>query len=83
MFSKRFQREVQVTRHARERLNQREISESELFELLEMGAIKEKDASHLWIAKHLENRQDNLVCAAVVLEDNLVVKTVMHHFAWE
>ena len=28
-------------------------------------------------------RTDNLVCAAVVLEDQLVVKTVMHHFDWE
>jgi len=83
MFCKRFQREVQVTRHARERLNQRAISENELLELLESGSVKEKDSSRLWIAKHFEKRQDNLVCAAIVLEDKLIVKTVMHHFSWE
>ncbi|WP_405023269.1 DUF4258 domain-containing protein [Marinospirillum sp.] len=42
MFCKRFQREVQVTRHARERLVQRAISENELLELLETGSVKEK-----------------------------------------
>ncbi len=31
----------------------------------------------------MEGRNDNLVCVAVVLEDRLVVKTVMHHFQWE
>jgi hypothetical protein len=83
MFCNRFRREVQVTRHARERLAQRSITENELLELLETGEIKEKDVSRLWVARHFEERQDNLVCAAVVLEDKLIVKTVMHYFSWE
>ncbi|RBI65305.1 hypothetical protein DQ400_18830 [Vreelandella sulfidaeris] len=39
--------------------------------------------NRLWIAKASMQRTDNLVCAAVVLEDQLIVKTVMHHFEWE
>jgi hypothetical protein len=38
-------------------------------------------AGHHWLYKHFADRDDNLLCAAVVLETALVVKTVMHH--WE
>ncbi|MHB0776544.1 DUF4258 domain-containing protein [Halomonas sp. WWR20] len=75
--------EVHVTRHARERMVQRGITEALLGELLETGQTRYKDDIRLWIAKAMEGRNDNLVCAAVVLEDKLIVKTVMHHFQWE
>jgi len=42
-----------------------------------------KDALHLWVFKSIAGRDDNLLCAAVVLENVLVVKTVMHHFDLE
>jgi hypothetical protein len=71
-----------VTRHARERMTQRAISERELEELLETGELRYKDESRLWAAKYFEGRCDNLICAALVLEEQLVVKTVMHHFDW-
>ncbi|MCO7246823.1 DUF4258 domain-containing protein [Halomonas sp. Mc5H-6] len=64
-------------------MTQRNISEAQLNELLETGRIRFKDDSRLWIAKMFSSRSDNLVCAAVVLEDKLIVKTVMHHFQWE
>ena len=83
MFSQRFGLEVQITRHARERMAQRSITEAMLGELLEAGQVRHKDNTRLWIAKAMEGRHDNLVCAAVVVEDRLVVKTVMHHFQWE
>jgi hypothetical protein len=35
-----------------------------------------------WIAKNYVDRADNLLCVAAVLETTLVIKTVMHHFAW-
>ncbi|MCG5504564.1 DUF4258 domain-containing protein [Ectothiorhodospira variabilis] len=54
-----------------------------LGELLETGQVRHKDHTRLWVAKAMEGRHDNLVCAAVVVEDRLVVKTVMHHFQWE
>ena len=59
------------------------IAESELLDLLEDGVTRYKDDARLWIAKEVPGRNDNLVCAAVILEDKLVVKTVMHHFQWE
>lgn len=83
MHCQRFDMDVHVTRHARERMAQRAISEAQLIELLETGHIRSKDDSRLWIAKIFSSRNDNLVCAAVVLEDKLIVKTVMHHFQWE
>jgi len=83
MFCRRFERQVHITRHARERMLERNISEAQLVELLETGDTRFKDDTRLWIAKAFPKRTDNLVCAAVVLEDLLVVKTVMHHFDWE
>ncbi|KJS40091.1 MAG: hypothetical protein VR70_06700 [Rhodospirillaceae bacterium BRH_c57] len=62
---------------------QRGICEGEVRELLETGETRYKDQTHLWIAKAFADRDDNLVCAAVVLEDKLVIKTMMHHFQWE
>ncbi|WP_082021272.1 DUF4258 domain-containing protein [Chromohalobacter japonicus] len=83
MYCRRFGLDVYVTRHARERMAQRGMTEGVLGELLETGQMRYKDDTRLWIAKAMEGRNDNLVCAAVVLEDRLVVKTVMHHFQWE
>ncbi len=83
MHCHRFERNVHITRHARERMAERRIAENELIDLLETGITRYKDDARLWIAKDVPGRKDNLVCAAVILEDKLVVKTVMHHFQWE
>lgn len=83
MFSGRFGLEVHVTRHARERMAQRQIGEALLEELLETREVRYKDEARFWIARAFPDREDNLVCAAVILEDKLVVKTIMHHFQWE
>ena len=50
---------------------------------LKSGETRYKDAVHLWAFKHIAERADNLVCAVLVLEDAVVVKTVMHHFSLE
>ena len=34
----------------------------------------------LWIFRSYPDRDDNLICAAAVLEDEVIIKTVMHHF---
>lgn len=83
MFSNRFQRPVVLTRHAQERLQERQISVVELLAVVDTGATRYKDATHLWAYKSLAGRSDNLVCAVLVLEDVVVVKTVMHHFTPE
>jgi len=83
MHCERFGLEVHITRHARERMVQRNITEIELSALLAEGESRYKDDIRLWIAKYFPGRMDNLLCLAIVLEDRLVVKTVMHHFSWE
>lgn len=81
MFSVRFAREVIVTRHARDRMQQRSISESLLLTVIDEGALRYRDAAHLWAWLDAPGRADNLICAALLVDDAVVVKTVMHH--WE
>jgi len=80
MFSTRFQRQIQITRHARLRMREREMDDALVLDIIETGTARYKDAARLWLYKQVPGRDDNLLCAAVVLEDRLVVKTVMHHF---
>jgi len=81
IFSKRFARAVVLTHHARERMDERGIDEKVLLDVLESGECKYKDDCRLWVYKKVIGRDDNLVCAAIVLENCLIVKTVM--IRWE
>ena len=76
MNSTRFQRPVIVTYHARQRMAERGISEEILLEVMDTGETRYADDIHLWVFKALPARDDNLLCAVLVLEDALVVKTV-------
>jgi hypothetical protein len=51
-----------------------------LSDLVETGNVKHKDERHIWIYKAYPDRRDNLICAAAVLEDMLVIKTLMTHW---
>ena len=81
LFSLRFQREVIVTRHARERMTERGVSDTILMEVIDQGETRYRDSTHLWAYKSFPERNDNLLCALVVLEAAVIVKTVMHHFS--
>ncbi|OQW90002.1 MAG: hypothetical protein BWK72_01855 [Rhodoferax ferrireducens] len=83
MFSTRFNRPVILTRHASLRMEERQISESELLLVIDTGETRFKDDTHLWAFKHLAERADNLICAVLVLETAVIVKTVMHEFTLE
>ncbi|MGQ0708507.1 MAG: DUF4258 domain-containing protein [Rhodoferax sp.] len=83
MFSARFQRPVVLTRHAVQRMAERCITEVELQAVIDTGDTRYKDDTHLWAFKHLAGRSDNLICAVLVLENAVVVKTVMHDFSVE
>ena len=48
-----------------------------------MFSTRFKDETHLWAYKHLAGRTDNLICAVLVLETAVVVKTVLHEFTLE
>lgn len=80
MFSNRFQRPIVISSHARMRMVERDISEAMLLEVIDSGDTRYKDATHLWAFKEFPERHDNLLCAVLVHEDQVIVKTVMHHF---
>jgi hypothetical protein len=52
-------------------------------QVIDTGETRFKDPTHLWAYKKLPGRTDNLVCAVLVLENAVVVKTVMHEFVLE
>jgi hypothetical protein len=81
MYSNRFQRPIVISSHAKIRMTEREISEAMLLEVIDSGDTRYKDTTHLWAFKEFPERHDNLICAVLVLEDQVVVKTVMHHFS--
>jgi hypothetical protein len=81
MFSQRFSRPVVLTRHAVLRMAERGIDEVLLLRVIDEGQQRFADAIHLWSWLAVPQRHDNLLCAALVLDDVVVVKTVMHH--WE
>lgn len=80
MNSTRFQRSVILTRHAEQRMSERGISDAMLLEVIDTGDTRYADATHLWAFKDFPARDDNCLCAVLVLESAVVVKTVMHHF---
>jgi hypothetical protein len=77
MFSNRFEKNVWLTAHAQIRMEQRGISKEIVLDLVETGTVKHKDDKHLWIFKNYTDRTDNKLCAAVVIEEALVIKTLM------
>ena len=81
--SPRFKKAIHVTEHAKKRMIERSIDDQLLFNLIETGELKFKDSKHGWIAKFYENRNDNLICAAVVIDQTVIVKTVMFNFSFE
>jgi hypothetical protein len=83
MFSLRFARRIVVTDHAAKRMAERHVSEAELLAVIDTGQTRHVDERRLWAYKRFPQRADNLVCAVLVLEDVVVVKTVMHHFTLE
>lgn len=70
-----------MTRHARDRMLERSISDAMLVAVIDTGETRYRDSAHLWAFKAFPERNDNLLCAVLVLEDAVIVKTVMHHFS--
>lgn len=75
--SARFAKRVWLTNHAIESMAKRGVTLPEVKRLIEEGQYRVKEASHGWIFHHFESRQDNLVCAAVAIDQAIIVKTVM------
>lgn len=81
MRSTRFQMRVVLTEHAKNRMLERDLSAALILDIIDTGTQKDAGGTHYWLYKHFPQRQDNLLCVAVVIDNVLVVKTVMHY--WE
>lgn len=81
MFSARFSRPVVLTKHAAQRMVERQVDQAQLLRVIDEGDTRYSDATHLWAWLAVPGRDDNLLCAVLVLETVVVVKTVMHR--WE
>ena len=83
MYSQRFNKVIHLTGNAKKRMIERDISMELLSDLIETGQLNYKDDKHAWIAKHFQHRTNNLLCAAIVIDQAVIVKTVMYHFNFE
>lgn len=81
MRSTRFQMQVVLTEHAKARMVERDLSAALVLDIIDNGMQRDAGGTHYWLYKQFPERQDNLLCVAVVIDNVLVVKTVMHH--WE
>jgi len=81
MHSIRFGLPVVLTEHARLRMVERTMDADLILEIIDTGTLKEAGGVHYWLYKHLTDRTDNLLCVAAVIDNVVVVKTIMHH--WE
>ena len=62
-------------------MQSRKVGADVVLKIIDTGYLRYSDPVRLWAWLELPDRQDNLLCLALVLEDAVVVKTVMHH--WE
>lgn len=62
-------------------MQDRDIPAELLMQVIDTGHVRYSDEVWLWAWLEVPGRCDNLLCAALVLEQAVVVKTVMHH--WE
>ena len=81
MHSARFDLPVVLTEHASLRMAERNMDAALVLEIIDTGTLKDAGNGHYWLYKHLDGRADNLLCVAAVIDNAVVVKTIMHH--WE
>ena len=81
MHSVRFNMPVVLTEHAKLRMAERQIDTLLVLEIIDTGSLKDAGSAHYWLYKHINDRADNLLCVAAVIENAVVIKTIMHH--WE
>lgn len=81
MHSARFDLPVVLTEHAKLRIAERRMNTALVLDIIDNGTLKNAGNGHCWLYKHFDDRTDNLLCVAAVIENALVVKTIMHH--WE
>ncbi len=81
MHSERFHLPVVLTEHAKTRMQERGIPEALVLDIIDTGMQKHAGNNHYWFYKYFDACNDNLLCVAAVIDDVVVIKTIMHH--WE
>ena len=81
MHSARFGLSIVLTEDAKLRMAERKIDEALIVDIIDTGTLKGAGRAHYWAYKHFDDRDDNLLCVAAVIDNVVVVKTIMHH--WE
>jgi hypothetical protein len=71
---------IVLTEHAQQRARERNISWELIQDIVDHGTQRVASPGHFWLYKHVAGREDNLLCVAVVIDNVLVIKTVMHHW---
>ena len=76
-YSERFGKNVWLTNHAIESMAKRRVILLDVKNLIERGEYEKKVGNHGWIYYNFPDRDDNLVCAAIVNEQAIIIKTIM------
>ena len=76
-YSERFGKNVWLTNHAIEAMAKRKVTLPEVKILIELGNYKSVEKLHGWIYHSFPEREDNLVCSAIVNEKAIIIKTIM------
>lgn len=76
-YSPRFAKNVWLTNHAIEAMAKREVTLPEVKQLIEEGKTQYKDEKHGWVYFEFTHRNDNLVCADIVNDQAVIIKTIM------
>lgn len=76
-YSEKLGKNVWLTNHAIEAMAKRKITLPEVKKLIELGDYMDVEAGHGWIYYKFSERDDNLMCAAVVMGKAIIIKTLM------
>jgi len=68
---------VWLTNHAIEAVAKRNIKLEEVKHLIESGDYKKSKEKQGWIYFDFPERDDNLICAAIINENAIIIKTIM------
>ncbi len=72
--------DIVLTVHAQQRARERNINPELIQDIVDNGTQQEAGPGHFWFYKHYPERDGNLLCVAAVIDNVLVIKTVMHHW---
>jgi hypothetical protein len=75
--SQRFGKTVWLTNHAIESMAKRRVTLDEVQVLIEQGTLVQRSEGQGWISHRFPTRNDNLICAAIVEAQAVIIKTVM------